>query len=263
MFGILRAWRRSRVLRNVRLDDGLWEPVARRFGFVQRLDEKEKERLRELCVLFLHEKQISATGDFELNDEMKLGIAIQACVLILNLDLDYYRNWVEVIVYPDEFVPKHEFRNEQGLVETDHRAFAGQAWFRGPVILSWANTESAWTGGGGNVVIHEFAHKLDMLNGSANGFPRLHRTMNRQQWSQVFMDAYADLCRAVRAGEPSEINAYATESPAEFFAVASESFFQLPDVLRRIYPGVYEQLALYYRQNPLESELPRKWRLRQ
>jgi Mlc titration factor MtfA (ptsG expression regulator) len=263
MFGILRAWRRSRVLRNVRLDDGLWEPVARRFGFVQRLDEKEKERLRELCVLFLHEKQLSATGDFELNDEMKLGIAIQACVLILNLDLDYYRNWVEVIVYPDEFVPKHKFRNEQGLVETDHRAFAGQAWFRGPVILSWANTESAWTGGGGNVVIHEFAHKLDMLNGSANGFPRLHRTMNRQQWSQVFMDAYADLCRAVRAGEPSEINAYATESPAEFFAVASESFFQLPDVLRRIYPGVYEQLALYYRQNPLESELPRKWRLRQ
>lgn len=263
MFGVLKAWRRRRVLRNNRLDDGLWQQVAWHFGFVLRLDENEQVRLRDLCVLFLHEKQLSSTGDFELTDEMKLGIAIQACILVLNLDLDYYRNWIEIIVYPDEFVPRHEFRNEQGLVETDHRAFAGQAWFRGPVILSWANVESAWTGGEGNVVIHEFAHKLDMLNGSANGFPRLHSSMNRQQWSQVFTQAYSDLCRQVRAGEPAEINAYACESPAEFFAVASESFFALPDVLRRIYPEVYEQLALYYRQNPLDRELPREWRLRQ
>ena len=263
MFGVLKAWRRRRVLRNKHLDDGLWQQVTRRFGFVLRLDENEQVRLRELCVLFLHEKQLSATGDFELNDEMKLGIAIQACILLLNLDLDYYRNWVEIIVYPDEFMPRHEFRNEQGLVETDRRAFAGQAWFRGPVILSWTNVESAWTGGEGNVVIHEFAHKLDMLNGSANGFPRLHRNMNRQQWSQVFTEAFSDLCRQVRAGEPTEINSYASESPAEFFAVASESFFALPDVLRQIYPQVYEQLALYYRQNPLDRELPRPWRLRQ
>lgn len=263
MFGALRAWRRRRVLRNAHLDDALWQRVAKRFGFVVRLDETEQARLRDLCVLLLHEKQFSAAGDFELNVEMKLGIAIQACILILNLELDYYRNWIEIIVYPDEFMPRHEFRNEQGLVETDHRAFAGQAWFRGPVILSWANVESAWTGGEGNVVIHEFAHKLDMLNGSANGFPRLHSNMNRQQWSQVFMEAYSDLCRQVTAGEPTEINAYASESPAEFFAVASESFFALPDVLRRIYPGVYEQLALYYRQDPLTRELPRAWRLRQ
>lgn len=263
MFGALRAWRRRRVLRNARLDDGLWQRVARRFGFVLRLDDNEKQRLRDLCILLLHEKQFSATGDFELNDEMKLGIAIQACILVLNLDLDYYRNWVEIIVYPGEFVPRHEYRNEHGLVQTDYRVFAGQAWFRGPVILSWANVESAWTGGEGNVVIHEFAHKLDMLNGSANGFPGLHRNMNRQQWSQVFMDAYTDVCGKVRAGEPTEITAYASESPAEFFAVASEAFFELPDVLGRIYPLVYDQLVMYYRQNPLSKELPRDWRLRQ
>jgi Mlc titration factor MtfA (ptsG expression regulator) len=263
MLGSLRAWRRKHVLRNTRLDDGLWQRVAERFGFVLRLDDAEKARLRELCILLLHEKQFSAAGDFELTDQMKLGIAIQACILVLNLDLDYYRNWVEIIVYPDEFVPRHEFRNEHGLVETDHRAFAGQAWFRGPVILSWANVESAWTGGEGNVVIHEFAHKLDMLNGSANGFPRLHRDMNRQQWSRVFTDAYADFCRRVQSDEPTEITAYASESPAEFFAVASESFFELPDVLDRIYPLVYAQLVMYYRQNPLSRELPREWRLHQ
>jgi Mlc titration factor MtfA (ptsG expression regulator) len=263
MFAALRAWRRKRVLRNAHLDDGLWQRIARRFGFVYRLDDKEKGHLRNLCILLLHEKQFSAAGEFKLNDEMKLGIAIQACILILNLGLDYYRNWVEIIVYPDEFVPRHEYRNEHGVVDTDQRAFAGQAWFRGPVILSWANVESAWTGGEGNVVIHEFAHKLDMLSGSANGFPRLHGNMKRQQWSEVFMDAYTDLRGKVGAGESTEITAYASESPAEFFAVVSEAFFELPDVLNRIYPSVYEQLVMYYRQNPLDTELPREWRLRQ
>ena len=223
MFGLLRAWRRQRVLKNHRLDDALWQQVAGRFGFVLGLNDNEKQRLRDLCNLLLHEKQFSATEDFKLDDEMKLGIAIQACILVLNLDLDYYRNWVEIIVYPGEFVPRHEYRNAQGVVDTDHRAFAGQAWLRGPVILSWENVESAWTGGDGNVVIHEFAHKLDMLNGSANGFPRLHRNMQSQQWSQVFMDAYTDFVEVVRAGETTEITPYAAESPAEFFAVASES----------------------------------------
>ncbi len=263
MLGALRTWRRKRVLRKTRLDDGLWQRVAGRFGFVVRLDDNEKQRLRDLCILLLHEKQFSAAGQFELDDEMKLGIAIQACILILNLDIDDYRNWVEIIVYPDEFVPRHEYRNEHGIVETDHRAFSGQAWLRGPVILSWANVESAWTGGEGNVVIHEFAHKLDMLNGDADGYPRLHSGMNRQQWSHVFTQAYADLCRNVRAGELTEINPYACESPAEFFAVVSETFFEQPDMLARIYPKVYEQLTMYYRQDPLRRELPVEWRLRQ
>jgi len=263
MFGALRAWRRRRILRSTHLDDGLWQTVAVRFGFVLRLGDEDKQRLRDLCVLLLHEKQFSAAGEFRLSDEMKLGIAIQACILILNLDLDYYRNWVEIIVYPDEFVPRHEFRNEHGLVQTDHRSFAGQAWFRGPVILSWANVESAWTGGEGNVVIHEFAHKLDMLNGSANGFPRLHGNMRRQQWSQVFVGAYDHFCERIRAGEPTEINPYASESPAEFFAVVSESFFDMPDMLAGVYPAVYDQLAMFYRQDPMSGELPREWRLRQ
>ena len=256
MFGVLRKWRRNRVLRNSHLDDRLWQQVAGRFGFVLRLDDTETTRLRELCVLLLHEKQFSAVGDFALDDAMKLGIAIQACILILNLDLDYYRNWIEIIVYPDEFVPRQEFRNEHGLVETDHRAFAGQAWLRGPVILSWANVQSAWTGGDGNVVIHEFAHKLDMLTGSANGFPHLHRNMKREQWSRIFTEAYRDFCAKVRAGEALGFTAYAGESPAEFFAVVSESFFEIPDVLNEIYPSVYAQLVLYYRQNPLAEASP-------
>ena len=262
MFGAYRSWRRRRVLRSARLDAELWDRVGRRFGFVLRLTPEERQRLRDLVVLFMHEKQTSAAGGHELTEEMRLGIAIQACILILNLGIDSYDGWVEIIVYPDEFVPRHEFRNEDGVVETDETSYAGQAWLHGPVILSWADVEYAWESDGANVVIHEFAHKLDMLNSAANGFPPLHADMSRQAWSRAFTDAYEDFCRRVDAGEDTDIDPYATESPGEFFAVLSEAFFEIPEVVREIYPKVYGQLALFYKQDPAARELPREWRLR-
>jgi Mlc titration factor MtfA (ptsG expression regulator) len=262
MFGLIRSWRRSRILRNSPLDSGLWDRVAYRFAFVQRLTEDERERLRKLTVLFLHEKQLSAAGGLELSDEMRLGIAIQACILVLHLGLDSYAQWVEIIVYPDEFVPRREFRNEQGLVETDHTSYAGQAWLQGPVILSWADVEDAWLADGANVVIHEFAHKLDMLNGEANGFPPLHAGMRREEWTRAFAAAYEDFVRQVEAGRHTEIDPYAAESPGEFFAVLSEAFFEIPEVVQSAYPVVYRQLALFYKQDPASRELPREFRLR-
>ena len=256
MFSAYRAWRRRRILRKHRLDEAMWQRVSSRFAFAARLTQTERARLGELCVLFLHEKQISSAGDLELDNEMKLGIAIQACILILNLGLDSYRDWIEVIVYPDEFMPRQEYRNEYGLVQTDHHAYAGQAWLRGPVILSWASVATAWKPDGTNVVIHEFAHKLDMLNGDADGFPSLHAGMSRQQWTQTFTHAYEDLCRRLRRGEATPLDAYACESPAEFFAVVSESFFEFPDSLTRHYPEVYDQLVMFYRQDPAGRHTP-------
>ena len=260
MFGFGR-WRRRRILERAQLDEQTWQRVAGRFSFYLRLTEEERARLRELVVLFLHHKQISAAGDFELDLEKKLGIAIQACIVILNLGIEHFDGWVEIIVYPDEFMPRHEFRNEDGLVEEDGLSYAGQAWLNGPVILSWADVENAGDADGMNVVIHEFAHKLDMLNGDANGFPPLHRDMNREAWSSAFTSAFEDLCRRVEAGEDTEIDPYATESPAEFFAVISESFFEIPDLLKTVYPEVYAQLAQFYRQDPASRDLPREWRL--
>ena len=261
MFGLAR-WRRRRILARARLDEALWQRVAERFSFFLRLDAAERERLRELVILFLHDKQISAAGGLELDLERKLGIALQACIVILNLGLEHYDGWVEIIVYPDEFAPRHEFRNAEGLIETDDATYAGQAWLRGPVILSWADVENAGDADGMNVVIHEFAHKLDMLNGDANGFPPLHRGMDRGAWARAFTRAYEDLVRRVEAGEQTEIDPYATESPAEFFAVISEAFFEIPDFLQSIYPEVYAQLVQFYRQDPASRELPREWRLR-
>jgi Mlc titration factor MtfA (ptsG expression regulator) len=262
MFGLIRSWRRNRILRSSALDSALWGRVAVRFAFVQRLTEEERTRLRELSILFLHEKQLSAAGGLELSDEMRLGIAIQACILILNLGLDSYSGWVEIIVYPDEFVPRREYRNEHGLVELDHASYAGQAWLQGPVILSWADVEHAWLADGANVVIHEFAHKLDMLNGDANGFPPLHAGMSREEWTQALAAAYEHFVRDVESGRYTEIDPYAAESPGEFFAVLSEAFFETPEVIEESYPAVYRQLSLFYKQDPARRELPREFRLR-
>lgn len=261
MFGFAR-WRRRRILQRASLDEATWLRVASRFSFFQRLNEEERGRLRELVILFLHGKQISAAGGMELDLEKLLGIAIQACIVILNLGIEHYDGWVEIIVYPDEFRPRHEMRNQEGLIETDETSYAGQAWLNGPVLLSWADVENADDADGVNVVIHEFAHKLDMLNGDANGFPPLHAGMNREAWARDFTRAFEDLRRRVEAGEETEIDPYATESPAEFFAVISEAFFEIPDLVRTVYPDVYGQLAQFYRQDPASRELSREWRLR-
>src|SRR5258706_8339270 len=224
MFGF-RQWRRRRILSRSDRDDARWRRVTERFSFVARLSDDERARLRDLAILFMHGKQISAAGGLELNREMKLGIAVQACILVLELGVEPYDGWVEVIVYPAEFVSGHEFRNPDGLVEIDEMSYAGQAWIRGPVILSWADVEHAGDMDGMNVVIHEFAHKLDMLNGEANGFPPLHSGMNRQAWSQTFSAAYKDLCRRVEAGGKTEVGPHANAAPGGIFPGVSETFF--------------------------------------
>jgi Mlc titration factor MtfA (ptsG expression regulator) len=261
MFGF-RQWRRQRILRRGGVDDAVWQRAVNRFSFAMRLTEQERKQLRNLVVLFLHEKQISAAGGLVLDQEMKVGIAIQACILVLNLGIDYYDGWVEIIVYPDEFVPRREIRNEHGLVETDETSYAGQAWLQGPVILSWADVENAGDTDGVNVVIHEFAHKLDMRQGDANGFPPLHAGMSKAAWKQAFSEAYGDFCERVDAAdelsdqdacealEMLAIDPYAAESPGEFFAVVSEAFFETPELLEPEYPAVYEQLRAFYRQDP-------------
>ena len=192
----------------------------------------ELARLRELVTLFLHEKGIHGAGGMVVREEVRIAIAIQACILILDLGLDYYRGWVEVIVYPDEFVAEREFVDEAGVAHTIEEPMTGESWERGPVILSWADANEGGRAGGYNVVIHEFAHKLDMLNGEPNGFPPLHADMSRAAWAAAFTRAYEDFCAKVDADAWLDIDDYAAESPAEFFAVMSEVFFESPHSLR-------------------------------
>jgi len=245
-----RRWRRSRVLKQVGIDPRLWRAAVDRYPFTRVLSQPECDRLRELAILFLHEKAIHGAGGMTVREEVRVAIALQACILILDLGLEYYRGWVEVIVYPDEFVAEYDYVDEAGVAHHVEQAMSGESWERGPVILSWADAQEGGQGYGYNVVIHEFAHKLDMLNGEPNGFPPLHAGMQRASWANAFAAAYEDFCRKVDDGYETEIDEYAAESPAEFFAVMSEAFFESPDAVRGAYPEVYAQLALFYRQDP-------------
>lgn len=251
MFWSLKSWHRRRILKRQPLQDEVWRRVVARLNFLRGLTEDELSRLRAWVVLFLHSKKFSAADGLVFTDEMRVVIAAQACMLILNLDLDYYDDWVEIIVYPGEFIPEHEYMDEAGIVHRVHDPLSGESWHHGPVVLSWEDVAGDELTLGHSVVIHEFAHKLDMRNGEANGFPQLHGDMNRLAWSAAFSAAYADFCVRVDAGKGMGIDAYAAENPAEFFAVMSEAFFTMPHRVQQTYPSVYQQLTLFYRQDPL------------
>ncbi len=245
-----RQWRRARVLRHASLDARLWDTTIERYPFTRALTSAERARLHDLVVLFLDEKAVHGAGGMAVQEDVRLAIGVQACILILNLGLDYYRGWVEVIVYPDEFVAEYDYVDEAGVVHHVQQPMSGESWAGGPVVISWADVQEAGTGGGYNVVVHEFAHKLDMLNGSANGFPPLPAEMSRAEWAAAFTTAYEDFCRKVDDWADLGIDEYAAESPAEFFAVVSEAFFECPLVVRDMYPDVYTQLTHFYRQDP-------------
>lgn len=249
--GLYKRWQRERVLKQTAIDDESWAEIAARYPFIGRLDSEEQERLRRLAILFLSEKRIHAAGGLELDREMRLAIAVQACILILNLDLDYYKGWIEIIVYPDEFIPEREYTDEAGVVHVSREPLAGEAWLQGPVILSYADVARSGEDDGVNVIIHEFAHKLDMLNGNANGYPPLHKGMSTEVWARVLETAFKDFCGRIERGKETMIDPYAAENPGEFFAVFSEAFFETPEAVRKDYPEVYEQLCLFYKQDPV------------
>lgn len=246
-----KAWRRCRILANNPFPKSVWRDAESRLPLLCILDDKERARLRELAILFLHEKTFETAGGLVLTDALRLSIALQACLPILNLGLDWYEGWHAVIVYPGDFAPRREDIDEAGVVHISDEPLSGESWPRGPVILSWPDAES---GDGGNLVIHEFAHKLDMLNGDANGLPPLHRGMNVKVWAEAFSSAFDDFQARVMRGEATAIDDYAAEDPAEFFAVLSEAFFESPLTLKAMYASVYAQLVLFYRQDPAAQQ---------
>jgi Mlc titration factor MtfA (ptsG expression regulator) len=252
----LRRWKLGRLLRRQRIPESVWRRVTHDVPVVAALPDAERHRLRELASLFLHPKVIVAEGGMLLDDYRRALIAAQACLLVLHLSLDYFDGWSEVIVYPEAFIVPSSYLDESGVLHQGSHALGGEAWGRGPVILSWADIEPARHRHNHpvNVVLHEFAHKLDMLNGAANGMPPLHASMHPQQWSEDFLHAYRKMLRQHKGGYRGRIDPYAVTNPAEFFAVVTEFFFERPAVLQRELPAVYAQLAEFYRQDPLHRD---------
>jgi Mlc titration factor MtfA (ptsG expression regulator) len=250
MLDKIRNWRIRRIVARRPIAEPLWQDALRRCAPARRLGASDQAALRVLATLFLERKSIEPVQGLELDDADRVLLAAHACIPILKLGLDWYDGWHSVIVYPDAFVPRRTHTDEAGVVHETRNAMAGEAWGRGPVILSWADVLDAGRTPGHNVVIHEMAHKLDMLNGDANGFPPLHRRMDRRAWTRAFSDAWKRLHEDHRNGLALPIDPYGLENEAEFFAVASEQFFEQPGRLRHDLPGVYRQLELFYRQHP-------------
>jgi hypothetical protein len=250
----LSAWRRRRTLAKHPVAAETWQRVRQHLSFLDGLSDAEDQWLRESSVLFLQEKHLSVLAGVELHQEERLLLAAQAQLPLLHLgDLNWYQGFHEIVLYPDDFVSPQRHRDASGVEHEWNGEHSGEAWQQGPVILAWPGVLASGGWEGYNLVIHELAHKLDMLNGSANGQPPLHGNMRASEWASVMQSAYDNLNRQLDRNPHADtrIDPYAAENPAEFFAVTSEYFFSAPDLLNRAYPKVYQQLQLFYRQDPL------------
>ena len=262
------SWlKRGTAPKAVAIDEGLWREATATWLFMRGVGDVDRAKLHGLAQRFLAIKHFSGTHDLEVTPLMQVRIAAQACILVLELGIEWYEGWSEVIVYPSQFAPERETMDEAGVVHVTNDPMAGEAWLGGPVILSYEDValagDEAARVAGYNVVIHEFAHKLDMRSGEPNGFPPLHAGMSGSAWKRAFSEAYQDFCARVDEADALDdegdeealgalpIDPYASENPAEFFAVTSEAFFETPELLAPAYPEVYAQLKAFYLQDPL------------
>jgi len=259
---------RSRRLARYAISDALWSRTLAGLPFLLDWPEADLARLRETATLFIAEKEFTTAHGLPLTDEMVVAIAVQASVPILELGIAWYGGWHGVVIYPGEFVIRKEVMDEDGVVHHVREEAAGEAWEHGPVILSWQDIElggalAAHDAQPYNVVIHEFAHKLDMLNGESDGIPafssRLHGSLDREAWADALYaeyDAFADRCDQLPehrwATDPilALLDPYGAQHPAEFFAVASEVFFVEPGALLETLPALYALLQAFYLQDP-------------
>jgi MtfA peptidase len=248
--GFLRRLRRPRILRDRLIPDETWSKLLGQHPIVKGFSPDEERRLREIATLFLHEKTFSAAEGIELTEYLVAVIAVQASLPVLGLDIDWYANWKTVVVVPDVFTEEYAEPDEAGVVHEYEEEKAGLSWDEGPVVLSWEDIEESGWGDGYNVVIHEAAHRLDQTDGALNGCPALHEGMDPGEWRKVFSGSFTDLGRRKHSRKKrSKIDTYATESDTEFFAVASEYFFEKPRILTAEYPEVYRLLSAFYRQD--------------
>jgi MtfA peptidase len=258
---IARWWRALRQRRDARtlvrraIPDQLWALTLARFPFLALRSSEDLRELREMATLFLARKEFTAPGDSPVTDEMAVAVAAQACLPVLKLGLDWYDGFVGIVIHPDAVWARREHVDEIGVVHEFDEELAGEAMDGGPLMLSWRDVADAGESAewGYNVVIHEFAHVLDMRDGVADGTPPLPSRAERARWTAVLEAHYRALCAEVDADEETLLDPYAAQSPDEFFAVASETFFVAPLEFHAEHPSLYELLAGFYRQDPAST----------
>lgn len=226
-----------------------WRQALAAVPILQGFSEDDEARLTKLAQQFLARKTLTQIG-VELTSRQQAVLALQAALPILHLGLDWYRGFHEVIIIPEPVTRRQQVQDEFGLVSEWEEENAGESWPQGPLVLAWSELQQDGDWDGFNLVIHELSHKLDMLGGNADGAPPLPSGMDPRRWTQAMQRAFDELSAQLARHEPTAIDPYAAEHPAEFFAVCCESFFTDPLGLRGAYPAVYEQFVLFFGQQP-------------
>ncbi len=249
--------RRRKKLTQATFPSSWEETIRRNVAHYCMLEDTERADLRALIQVFISEKKWEGAGRLEIDDEIRVTISAQACLLILGLPHNYYQNVQSIIVYPSTVVPPQRkrgfFENTLAPMDIEH-PILGQAFMQGPVIIVW---DAALHGGrhpelGYNIIYHEFAHKLDMLDGVADGTPPLRNRTEYHDWVIICSREYQRLRHDAAIGKKSFLNSYGATSEAEFFAVATEQFFDQPRSIIEQAPDLYRVLQEYYHQNPIE-----------
>ena len=215
------------------------------------LNNDLKKELHGYINIFLDEKKFYGRDGVVINDEVRLTVAGNACLLLLQGLKNTFPGFTTILIYPDTYIA-HQTRHEAGLATSELSARAGESWMRGPVILSWADVTRGVNqpGDGHNDVVHEFAHKLDEQDGVMDGLPVLRDSSQYAEWTKTLRTEYISLQERVKHGKNKVMDAYGTVSPPEFFAVATESFFEKPQLMKKRLPHLYEQLQKFYNIDP-------------
>jgi Mlc titration factor MtfA (ptsG expression regulator) len=252
----MRARREQRIVRRRAISDALWFHTLTSLPFLARWDEADLAELRRLASLFLDEKEFAGAGGLTVTDPMAVRIAVQACLPVLRLGLAPYRSFVGIVVHADEVVAPREVVDDDGVVHTYDEVLAGEAMGGGPLMLSWTDVRDAGVSADWayNVVIHEFAHVLDMADGEADGVPPLPSAERRRLWISVLDAEYATFCRWVDEGRDTVLDPYGATEVSEFFAVAVEAFFVASAAMQQEHPKLYALFAEYFQQDPATGE---------
>ena len=250
----LRRRREARALQRRAISDELWQACLAELPFIAARPAEQHERLRRMASLFLDRKEFTGAQGFVVSDRIALAVAVQACLPVLELGLDQYDGFVGIVMHADAVVASREVIDEDGVVHAYDEELAGEAMEGGPLMLSWADVLPAEGNDAPptayNVVIHEFAHVLDLRDGLADGIPVLAGNAERRAWNEVLVAEYDRFCERVVCGYDTVLDPYATEGADEFFAVSSETFFVTPQALKEEQPDWYRLLASFYKQDP-------------
>ena len=256
MTGWWRRWRRERTLERRAIPDALWQLTLARYPFLAERGESKVEKLRELSTLFLAQKEFNGVGDLDVTDEMAVAIAAQACLPALELGLEWFDGFVGIVVHADAVVARREIEDDDGVVHAFDEELSGEAMSGGPVMLAWRDVDEAGETAacGYNVVVHEFAHVIDMRGGVTARLEAVDPSTEHGRWLNALADDYEAFAARIDADEETFLDPYGAEALEEFFAVASEAFFVAPRDLEQEQPRTYALLKTFFKQDPARKE---------